>query len=111
MFRFPRPRSSQLTTSAPSELTDDDTLWNFGASAQAAVADRARTVATAATIAEPLFISRIWHLLHEIGSRPPARIPPFIGRRSLFQSPRDAGALHRVHPVSRPSLGEEIRYR
>src|SRR5262249_17012516 len=35
MFSLPRPRSSQLTTSAPASFTLEPTAWNFGASADA----------------------------------------------------------------------------
>src|SRR6266511_774395 len=49
MFSLPRPRSSKLTTRAPSLFTLEVAEWNFGAAAQAAVAS-ARTATSVAVV-------------------------------------------------------------
>src|SRR6266496_5967505 len=49
MLSLPRPRSSKLTTRAPSLFTLDVAEWNFGAPAQAAVAS-ARTATSVAVV-------------------------------------------------------------
>src|SRR6266540_2339322 len=49
MLSLPRPRSSKLTTRAPSLFTLEVAEWNFGAPAQAAVAS-ARTATSVAVV-------------------------------------------------------------
>src|SRR6266498_201992 len=49
MLSLPRPRSSKLTTRAPSLLTLEVAAWNFGAPAQAAVAS-AKTATSVAVV-------------------------------------------------------------
>src|SRR6266508_3390995 len=49
MLSLPSPRSSKLTTRAPSLLTLEVAAWNFGAAAQAAVAS-AKTATMVAVV-------------------------------------------------------------
>src|SRR6266511_2274129 len=85
MLSLPRPRSSKLTTRVPSLLTLEVAAWNFGASAQAAVAS-AKTATMVAVVTAIL--------------RKDARmVLPSVGVRART----GAGALHGAAGSLRPS--------
>src|SRR6266508_1595990 len=89
MLSLPRPRSSKLTTRAPSLLTLEVAAWNFGASAQAAVAS-AKTATMVAVVTAIL--------------RMDARmVLPSVGVRART----GADALHGAAGSPRPVLGHE----